>query len=1097
VSQDIRLYQSADIWDQPMQEGQFQLVRALLDLWPEQAATALDVGCGDGKLTALLARETQTAIVGLDSSLEALSRLQTPGVRGDAQKMPFEDGRFDLVYSTDTLEHLPDAEEGAAWGELFRVASKWVMVAVPFREELLDATARCKSCGQPYHVNWHQRSYDIPDLHRRAPKGWSVGCTVLSGESWSPMLPLETHWRRHHLQQWAGWEMAVCPHCSSHGSKAQATDALPPVVAAALGEQVYSAIKARRYWRSHSEILVLFHRDGETFRIAPKGLRANPVAQPAASIDVVCASKEANLLPYPQVGQCVTTGDSRLIMQLPLYDAESSLIVERSPGSDYPVHLHIEDALGCVFSGEALAIEQASNNLSFERPLVAGYYGIIVTCDENAAPGRLTLGDSPTILRAAPTGTGTTQYHPLNSANGCIWVQINKDIWIDESALAPPLLLEPDALQILNATQQTAQTWHLQAQLQSAVELQSIRSTHELLAVQVQNLEAERDALLLRAQEADRLAVQVQNLTAEVASLSEQRTTVLPGSPEDTGLRDQIDCLSIQAQNLSTENDLLREALQLAERDSVALQNVSAERDALLLRAMEADRSAVLVQNLQAELTILQRRLQEHDRVLVNGQNLEAECAVLRERAAEADALTTQLENLEVELRQGQLLHRQQAEELTQSLIELQNLQAEREVFALRAQQGEQYEVQVQNLLAEREALTLRAQQGDRFEVQVQNLLAEREALTLRAQQSDELEIQVQNLLAEYEVLALRSLQSDKLEVQVQNLLAEREVLTLRAHQGDQFEVQVQNLLAEREALTLRAQQSDELEIQVQNLLAEYEALALRSLQSDKLEVQVQNLLAEREALTLRAQQGDQFEVQVQNLLAERESLVLRARQGEQLEVQRQNLLAEREALQRRAQDADTLEVQLQNLGAENQALLAAQCRMESQAVALQNAEAHRDALLERAAEADRLAVTVQNLEALNNSLQASVQAAERLAVVQQNLEAERDVLRTRAEDGERQRMKLQTLQDSYDHAIEQRNALLEKLQEASLRIDELTQASADRDDLNLQLNALQIQADERLQELERLNQHIENQIGARMRDGLCRLRKHLSPERS
>ncbi len=63
------------------------------------------------------------------------------------------------------------------------------------------------------------------------------------------------------------------------------------------------------------------------------------------------------------------------------------------------------------------------------------------------------------------------------------------------------------------------------------------------MAVQVQNLSAERDALLQRALEADRLAVRVQNLHAERDVYSQRAATV--------------DQLSVQLQNLDAERDAL------------------------------------------------------------------------------------------------------------------------------------------------------------------------------------------------------------------------------------------------------------------------------------------------------------------------------------------------------------------------------------------------------------------------------------------------------------------------------------------------------------------------------------------------------------
>ena len=100
------LYNSAEVWNQEMQPGQKNLLRALIDFWPQGVASALDVGCGDGKLTKGLATEKGLQIVGFDGSAEALSQLSLPTVQGDAVNIPFEDACFDLVLSTDMLGHV-------------------------------------------------------------------------------------------------------------------------------------------------------------------------------------------------------------------------------------------------------------------------------------------------------------------------------------------------------------------------------------------------------------------------------------------------------------------------------------------------------------------------------------------------------------------------------------------------------------------------------------------------------------------------------------------------------------------------------------------------------------------------------------------------------------------------------------------------------------------------------------------------------------------------------------------------------------------------------------------------------------------------------
>jgi trans-aconitate 2-methyltransferase len=93
-------------------------VLALLDL--EGSERVLDVGCGDGKITAQIAtRVARGAVVGIDSSQDMIafaSSRFSPAVRpnlrfevGDARRLPFRN-EFDLVVSFNALHWVPDQD---------------------------------------------------------------------------------------------------------------------------------------------------------------------------------------------------------------------------------------------------------------------------------------------------------------------------------------------------------------------------------------------------------------------------------------------------------------------------------------------------------------------------------------------------------------------------------------------------------------------------------------------------------------------------------------------------------------------------------------------------------------------------------------------------------------------------------------------------------------------------------------------------------------------------------------------------------------------------------------------------------------------------
>lgn len=97
-----------------------RLALSLVRRFAQAGPRILDVGCGTGAVLSELASVGPTT--GLDFSVVALQFAAERGLRplvlGDAQKLPFHEGVFDVVVSLDTVEHVPD--DGAAVGGVFR-----------------------------------------------------------------------------------------------------------------------------------------------------------------------------------------------------------------------------------------------------------------------------------------------------------------------------------------------------------------------------------------------------------------------------------------------------------------------------------------------------------------------------------------------------------------------------------------------------------------------------------------------------------------------------------------------------------------------------------------------------------------------------------------------------------------------------------------------------------------------------------------------------------------------------------------------------------------------------------------------------------------
>ncbi|QCS41579.1 class I SAM-dependent methyltransferase [Natrinema versiforme] len=104
---------------------------ALEPLALESRDRVLDVGCGTGELSRVLAAESPGEVIGCDadSDLLAAASEHVPVVTGDAVRLPFPDDAFDLVVCQALLINLP--EPAAALAEFARVSRDLVAAVEP------------------------------------------------------------------------------------------------------------------------------------------------------------------------------------------------------------------------------------------------------------------------------------------------------------------------------------------------------------------------------------------------------------------------------------------------------------------------------------------------------------------------------------------------------------------------------------------------------------------------------------------------------------------------------------------------------------------------------------------------------------------------------------------------------------------------------------------------------------------------------------------------------------------------------------------------------------------------------------------------------
>ncbi len=149
-------------------------------LAPGHGARVLDVGCGSGRLSELLADRgaaVHSLDIGHDSLVRAARRLggrkDVRFVLGDVYRLPFDDASFDAGIVSEVLEHLDSPAE--ALGELARVVrpNGVLILSAPWRETIEQTL--CIHCNRKTPVNAHLHTFDGDSLSTLLDDaGWTV-----------------------------------------------------------------------------------------------------------------------------------------------------------------------------------------------------------------------------------------------------------------------------------------------------------------------------------------------------------------------------------------------------------------------------------------------------------------------------------------------------------------------------------------------------------------------------------------------------------------------------------------------------------------------------------------------------------------------------------------------------------------------------------------------------------------------------------------------------------------------------------------------------------------------------------------------------------
>jgi hypothetical protein len=154
--------------------SEIERVDHLMGLIPDGLQLALDIGARDGHLSHAIAQKVPE-VIALDLECPQFSCPRVRCVKGDATDLQFEASSIDLVFCAEVLEHIPGKALDAACAEMARVARQYVVIGVPYMQDLRQGKTTCYSCGGVNPPWGHVNSFDeqrlaalFPSLHIKA-----------------------------------------------------------------------------------------------------------------------------------------------------------------------------------------------------------------------------------------------------------------------------------------------------------------------------------------------------------------------------------------------------------------------------------------------------------------------------------------------------------------------------------------------------------------------------------------------------------------------------------------------------------------------------------------------------------------------------------------------------------------------------------------------------------------------------------------------------------------------------------------------------------------------------------------------------------------
>ena len=630
---EISYFAQDDLWSRSAVSEQVAVAEDLIELIPPSVSTILDAGCGNGTVTNRLTPHWD--VVGCDISEAAVKRVLAPALVADLCAIPFGDRSFDLTLSSDVIEHLPDSIYAQALAEIARVSSRYILVAVPYRELLEAAEITCPGCGSRYHAHLHQRSYTVEDAVSLFAPTFSAIDVRFSGEAWTFEDPRIVESSRALSGLDYPFEDGVCPNCSKRRGPVERSSSALMVQRRFEALQAMQSAEGLRRTPDISEILVLFERgvsattnwtptpsaepfNQRTLTLSELALRDNPFNYPSQACRIK-GDVDYEVVTFPRRPQSIQV-ELGTLTSLEVYDHVRGRYVaclQTDETGFYIIPPVPFGPHGCI-----LRMLHPSDDVRLQMSFESFDQSAITAC---------CLGDDPTI----------DQMREESSK----FLALSEQLEITRSALE--IKLQEKERSLLKQTQAMAKVNNL------ANELEGKRAELEGRYTQLSERASSQEVLITTGErrvealsvECERLSFQLDALQVELDSSAKQGAACLLQVDE---LVIKLEQMSSLANTLEMRRDALEHELLARDQQLKKLQGLY---DAALRQKEQwvekSSESELKQHNLALTIEALEAEVNQAQIILLEYQNAVQRIEVLE---LEKTTLTLELESLSMEV---------------------------------------------------------------------------------------------------------------------------------------------------------------------------------------------------------------------------------------------------------------------------------------------------------------------------------------------------------------------------------------------------------------------------------------------------------------